>query len=80
MIFEFIILPGAVFLGVTLAAKLIERQRDVLYGPYIIAGRRDPLAELNARLALAGIGFRQSFARFTLKFATLGLFASAIIG
>jgi hypothetical protein len=79
MIFEFIIFPGAVFLGVTLAAKLIERQRDVLYGPYI-ASRRDPLAELNARLALAGIGFRQSFARFTLKFATLGLFASAIIG
>jgi hypothetical protein len=79
MIFEFIIFPGAVFLGVTLAAKLIERQHDVLYGPYI-AGRRDPLAGLNARHALAGIGFRQSFARFTLKFATLGCVASAIIG
>jgi hypothetical protein len=46
MIFEFIIFPRAVFLGVTLAGKLIERQR----------------------------------ARFTLKFATLGCFASAIIG
>jgi hypothetical protein len=79
MIFEFIIFPGAVFLGVTLAGKLIERQRDALYGPYI-AGRRDPLAELKARLALARIGFRQSLARFTLKFATLGCFASAIIG
>jgi hypothetical protein len=79
MIFEFIIFPGTIFLGVTLAAKLIERRRDVLYGPYI-AGRRDPLAGLNARLAPAGIGFCRSFARFTLKFATLGCLASAIIG
>lgn len=79
MIFEFIIFPGAVFLLVTLAAKLIQRRRDVLYGPYI-AGGRDPLAGLIARLAPAGIGFRQSFARFTPKFATLGCFASAIIG
>jgi hypothetical protein len=79
MIFEFILFPGAVFLGATLAAKLIERRRDVLYGPYI-AGRRDPLAELNARFALPGFEFRQSFARFNLKFATLGCFASAIIG
>ncbi len=79
MIFQFIIFPGAVFLGVTLAGKLIERQRDVLYGPYI-AGRRDPFAGSNARLAQSGIGFPQSFARFTLNFATLGCLASAIIG
>ena len=35
MTIEILIYPALVFLAVTMTAKLIERQRDVLYGPYI---------------------------------------------
>jgi hypothetical protein len=45
MTIEIIVFPGLVFLAVTLAAKLIERRNDVLYGPYI-AGRQHPSADL----------------------------------
>jgi hypothetical protein len=79
MTFEIIVFPGLVFLAVTLGAKLIERRADVLYGPYI-QDRKDPFAELDARLAQASIGFRRRSARFALKFASLSCFASAIIG
>jgi hypothetical protein len=81
MTIEFIVYPGLVFLAVTLAAKLIERQNDVLYGPYI-RGRKHALADLRDQLAeaFASIGLRQSFGRFALKFATVSYFASAIIG
>ena len=81
MTIEIIVFPGMVFLAVTLAAKLIERRNDVLYGPYI-QGRRHPLADLRDRLAkaVASIGSRQSFGRLALKFATVSYFASAAIG
>jgi hypothetical protein len=81
MTIEIIVFPGLVFLAVTLAAKLIERRRDVLYGPYI-AGRKHPFAELRDQLAdaAASIGLQQSFGRFALKLGTIGYFASAILG
>jgi hypothetical protein len=44
MIFEIVIFPGAVFIAVMLIAKLVQRRRDVLYGPYIHE-RHDPVAE-----------------------------------
>lgn len=81
MTIEIIIFPGLVFLAVTLAAKLIERRNDVLYGPYI-AGRRHRFGELRDQLeeVAASIGLQRSFGRFTLKLGTVSLFASAIIG
>jgi hypothetical protein len=80
MTFEIIVFPGLFFTMATLAAKLIERRRDVLYGPYI-RGRKDPLvAGLSAFLAHAWLGFRRSLARSTLKLATVSCFASAIVG
>jgi hypothetical protein len=81
MTIEIIIFPGLVFLAVTLAAKLIERRNDVLYGPYI-AGRRHPFEDLRNQLeeVAASIGLQRSFGRFALKLGTVSLFASAIIG
>lgn len=81
MTIEIIVFPGLVFLAVTLAAKLIERRNDVLYGPYI-AGRKRPLADLRDDFAqvVASIGPKQSFGRFAIKLGTVSLFASAIIG
>jgi hypothetical protein len=81
MTIEFLVYPGLVLLAVTLAAKLIERRNDVLYGPYI-QGRRHPLTDLRDQLAqaLASSGLRQSYSRVALKFATVSYFASAIIG
>jgi hypothetical protein len=81
MTIEIIIFPGLVFLAVTLAAKLIERRDDVLYGPYI-AGRKNAFADLRDELeeAMASIGLQQGFGRFALKLGTVSYFASAIIG
>jgi hypothetical protein len=81
MTIEIIVFPGLVFLAVTLAAKLIERRNDVLYGPYI-AGRQHPLADLRDRLEemVGSMGLRQGFGRVALKLGTVSYFASAIIG
>ncbi|MGO8912331.1 MAG: hypothetical protein ACLQDM_23800 [Bradyrhizobium sp.] len=81
MTIEIIVFPGLVFLAVTLAAKLIERRNDVLYGPYI-AGRKRPFADLRDQLeqAVASIGLQQNFGRLALKLGTVSYFASAIIG
>ncbi len=81
MTIEIIVFPGLVFLAVTLAAKLIERRNDVLYGPYI-AGRKRPFADLRNRLeqVAASIGLQQNFGRLALKLGTVSYFASAIIG
>ena len=81
MTIEFIIYPGLVFLAVTLAAKLIERRNDVLYGPYI-QGRKRMSANIRDQLeaAMAAIGLRRGFGRFAFKFAPVSIFASAIIG
>lgn len=81
MTIEIIVFPGLVFVAATLAARLIERRNDVLYGPYI-AGRRHALADLRDQLehAVASIGLRQGFGRFAVKFGAVSCFASAIIG
>jgi hypothetical protein len=81
MTIEIIAIPGLVFLAATLAAKLIERRSDVLYGPFI-QGRKHPYAELRDQLeeVVASIGLRQGFGRFALKLGTVSYFASAIIG
>lgn len=81
MSIEILVYPSLVFLAVTLTAKLIERQRDVLYGPYI-QGRKTALDELSDRMAIVvdAIGLRREYGRVAMKFATVSLFASAIIG
>jgi hypothetical protein len=78
---ELIVYPGLIFLAVTMAAKLIERRNDVLYGPYI-QGRKGMSAEMRDRFeaVMAATGLRRDFGRIALKFATVSIFASAIIG
>jgi hypothetical protein len=81
MIIELIAYPVLAFLAVTLAAKLIERQSDVLYGPYI-QDRKTAAADLRDQLDafMAAIGVRREYGRLAVKFATVSIFASAIIG
>ena len=81
MTIEILIYPLLVFLAVTLTAKLIERQNDVLYGPYI-QGRKTAFADLRDQLdaVMAAIGVRRQYSRLAVKFATVSIFASAIIG
>ncbi len=78
---EILIYPGLAFLAATLTAKLIERQRDVLYGPYI-QGRKSAVADLRDQLDafMVAIGLRREYSRLAMKFATVSIFASAIIG
>ena len=81
MTIELLIYPGLVFLAVTLTAKLIERQSDVLYGPYI-QGRKTALADLRDRSMpfMVAIGLRREYGRVAMKLTTVSIFASAIIG
>jgi hypothetical protein len=81
MTIELIAYPVLAFLAVTLAAKLIERRNDVLYGPYI-QGRKRLSADMRDRLgaAIAAIGLRRDVARFALTLAPVSIFASTIIG
>ncbi|MGA2998659.1 hypothetical protein [Bradyrhizobium sp.] len=81
MTIEILIYPTLVFLAVTLTAKLIERQSDVLYGPYI-QGRRTAVAEARDQLDafLVAIGVKREYSRLAMKFATVSIFASAIMG
>ena len=81
MTIELIAFPVLVFVAGSLAAKLIERRNDVLYGPYI-DGRNNGFAELREQLeaTMVSLGLRQSFGRAALKLGTVGYFASAIIG
>ena len=81
MTIEILIYPLLVFLAVTLTAKLIERQNDVLYGPYI-QGRKTTFDELRDQIdtVMQAIGLRREYARVAVKFATVSIFASAIIG
>ena len=81
MTIEILIYPGLVFLAVTLTAKLIERQGDVLYGPYI-QGRKTAVAETRDQLDafMGAIGLKREYGRLAMKFATVSIFASAIIG
>ena len=81
MTIELLIYPALVFIAVTMAAKLIERQRDVLYGPYI-QGRRRPLSGMCelAEEIVATTGLRRGYSRVAMRFAPISLVASAIIG
>lgn len=81
MTIEILIYPTLVFLAVTLTAKLIERQSDVLYGPYI-QGRRTAVAKARDQLDafLVAIGVKREYSRLAMKFATVSIFASAIMG
>ena len=81
MTIEFFVYPVVVFLAVTLTAKLIERQSDVLYGPYI-QGRKTTVADWRDQLDafMVAIGAKREYSRLTMKFATVSIFASAIIG
>ena len=81
MTIEFIAYPVLVFLAVTLAVKLIERRRDVLYGPYI-QGRKRMSADMRDRIeaVMAAIGLRRDYGRLALTLAPVSIFASAIIG
>ena len=78
---ELLVYPVSVFLAVSLTAKLIERQRDVLYGPYI-QGRKSTLDELRDEfdILMTALGFKRQYGRVAVKFASVSIFASAIIG
>jgi hypothetical protein len=78
---ELLACPILVFLAVALTVKLIQRQGDVLYGPYI-QGRKTSLAQLRDRLDAftAKTGLKRKYGRFAMKFATASIFASAVIG
>ena len=81
MTIEILIYPGLFFLAVALIVKLIERRRDVLYGPYI-QGRKTVLAELRDRCdaVMSAIGERRGYGRLAVKLASVSIFASAVIG
>ena len=81
MTIEILICPAVAFIAATTGAKLIERQGDVLYGPYI-QGRRPALSEMRdmAEQLLAASGLRDRYCRAALRFVPGSLFASAIIG
>jgi hypothetical protein len=81
MITDFVAYPSLAFLAAMMTVTLIERRRDVLYGPYI-QGRKTAFAafrdELDAFLAVIGLG--RGYGRMTVKFAGVSILASAIIG
>ena len=81
MTIEILICPALVFLAATMIAKLIERQRDVLYGPYI-QGRKTDLAQLRDHFdtVMTAIGMKREYGRVAVKFASASIFASAITG
>ena len=81
MTIEFLVYPALVFLAVTMTVKLIERRRDVLYGPYI-QGRRTAFDELRDQFeaVVEAFGLRREYGRVAVKFATVSILASAIIG
>jgi hypothetical protein len=81
MTIDILVYPALVFLAVATTAKLIERQRDVLYGPYI-QGRKTAFDELRDQFeaVVEAIGLRREYGRVAVKFATVSIFASAIIG
>jgi hypothetical protein len=81
MITDFLVYPSLAFLAAMMTVRLIERQRDVLYGPYI-QGRKTAFAAFRDELdALLGvIGLKREYGRLTVKFAGVGILASAIIG
>lgn len=78
---ELLAYPATAFLAVALTTKLIERQRDVLYGPYIW-GRKTAYDGFREELDayMVAIGLKRGYGRFAVKFAAVSILASAIIG
>ena len=81
MTIEFLSYPALVFIAAMTVAKLIERQSDVLYGPYI-EGRRPASSKMRDLVeeVIAATGLRRSYSRAAMRFAPVSLLASAIIG
>ena len=81
MTIEILVYPTLAFLAVGMTAKLIERERDVLYGPYIW-GRQTAIDAFSEELDayMVALGLKREYGRFAVKFASLSIFASAIIG
>lgn len=81
MTIDFLVYPMLAFLAVASTAKLIERQRDVLYGPYI-RGRKTTFDAFREELDayMMAIGVTRGYRRFAVKFAGVSIVASAIIG
>jgi hypothetical protein len=81
MTIEILVYPTLAFLAVGMTAKLIERERDVLYGPYIW-GRQTAFDAFSEELDayMVALGLKREYGRFAVKFASLSIFASAIIG
>jgi hypothetical protein len=81
MTIEILVYPTLAFLAVGMTAKLIERERDVLYGPYIW-GRQTAFDAFSEEVDayMAALGLKREYGRFAVKFASLSIFASAIIG
>jgi hypothetical protein len=81
MTIDFLVYPMLAFLAVAPAAKLIERQRDVLYGPYIW-GRKTAFDGFREEFDayMMAIGVTRGYRRFAVKFAGVSIVASAIIG
>ena len=81
MFIEILVYPALVFIAGTLIAKLIERQRDVLYGAYI-QGRKDDFDVLREQFefVMETFGLQREYGRVAVKFASVSIFASAIVG
>ena len=81
MTIEILVYPTLAFLAVGMTAKIIERERDVLYGPYIW-GRQTAFDAFSEELDayMVALGLKREYGRFAVKFASLSIFASAIIG
>ena len=81
MTIEIHVYPTLAFLAVGMTAKFIERERDVLYGPYIW-GRQTAFDAFSEELDayMVALGLKREYGRFAVKFASLSIFASAIIG
>jgi hypothetical protein len=81
MTIEILVYPTLAFLAVGMTAKLIERERDVLYGPYIW-GRQTAFDAFSEEVDayMVALGLKREYGRFAVKFASLSIFASAIIG
>ncbi len=81
MTIDILIYPALVFIAAAASAKLIERQGDVLYGPYI-EGHRPALSGMRRLVdeVIASTRLRRGYSRVAVRFAPVSLFASAIIG
>jgi len=72
---------SVVFIATSLIARVLERRRDVLYGPYI-EGRlpQRPLDAMADPLAKVISSLRPNAAQLTWKMRNVSFLASAIIG